>query len=177
MVPEQSEKSIVFKFFGAILILISAFIWGYLSSLTPYKRYKSLLKINSGLLAMENEIRYSSDYIDNILIKVSKIIDFDKLFLTCAEFDKTLSLSDRWKNSVLKDSIPLHLSKEDCEILIMLGAELGMTDRDGQLKNIENSISMLKTMQTNAKEEYQKMSKLKKSLGITIGLFVVIMLL
>lgn len=167
----------MFKFVGAILILVSAFIWGYLSSLTPYRRYKSLLKINAGLLAMENEIRYSSDYIDNILIKVSKIIDFDKLFLTCAESDKTLSLSERWRNSVTEDSVPLHLSKEDCEILIMLGAELGMTDREGQLKNIENTISMLKSMQINSKEEYQKLSKLKKSLGITLGLFVVIMLL
>ena len=167
----------MFKCTGAILILTSAFIWGYLSSLLPYKRYKSLLKINAGLLAMENEIRYSSDYIDNILIKVSRIIDFDKLFLTCAESDKTSSVSERWRNSVIKDSIPLHLSKEDCEILFMLGAELGMTDRDGQLKNLENSISMLKSMQGNAKEEYQKLSKLKKSLGITTGLFIVIMLL
>lgn len=167
----------MFKFFGAILILVSAFIWGYLSSLVPYKRYKSLLKINAGLLAMENEIRYSSDYIDSILIKVSKITDFDKLFLTCAESDKTLSLSERWRNSVIKDSVPLHLSKEDCEILIMLGAELGMTDREGQLKNIENTTTILKSMQKNAKEEYQKLSKLKKSLGITIGLFIVIMLL
>ena len=177
MAPEQSEKFIVFKLTGAILILVSAFLWGYFSSLIPYKRYKSLLKINAGLLALENEIRYSSDYIDNILSKVSRTIDFDKLFLTCAKTDKTLSISQRWKKSVLEDSSSLFLSKEDCEILIMLGAELGMTDREGQLKNIENSISLLKSMQECAKEEYHKMSKLKKSLGITLGLFVVIMLL
>lgn len=172
----QLEKYIVFKLFGAILILISAFSWGYLSSLKPYKRYKNLLKINSGLTAMENEIRFSSDYIDNILKKVAKIIEFDKIFLTCANYDKSLSISKRWQLAVENDYTALNLSKADCEILFMLGAELGMTDREGQLKNIENSISMLKTMQANAKEEYEKMSKLKKGIGITIGLFAVIML-
>ncbi len=176
MVREQSEKFIVFKFLGSILILIATFSMGYLSSIKPYKRHKNLLKINSGLIAMENEIRFSSDYIDDILKRVARIIEFDKIFMTCASYDKQLPISKRWQLAVLNDYSSLNLSKSDCEILIMLGAELGMTDKEGQIKNIENSISMIKTLQDNAKEEYEKMSKLKKGLGIAIGLFAVIML-
>ncbi len=176
MVQAQSETFIVFKLLGSMLILISSFLWGYMSSLKPYKRYKNLLKISQGLMAMENEIRYSSDYIDVVLKRVANTIGFDKLFLSCASYDNSLPISKRWKQSVLNDYKSLELTDADCEILFMLGAELGMTDREGQLKNIENSVGLLKVLQESAKEEYEKMSRLKKGIGITLGLFAVIIL-
>ena len=78
---------------------------------------------------------------------------------------------------MLTDSPLLNLKKEDSEILIMLGHELGMTDREGQLKIIDNLLSSLNTLQTNAKEEYDKKSKLQKGLGISLGLFAIIILI
>ena len=60
------------KLIGALTILISSIFWGFISSQTPYKRYKNLIKIHSCLNTMKNEIRYSSDYIDDVLLRVSK---------------------------------------------------------------------------------------------------------
>ncbi len=164
------------RFIGAALILVSTSVWGFLNSMIPYKRYKNLIKIIAALNAMKNEIRFSSDYIDNVLIKVSLITDFDMIFKTAANIDKALPISARWKKALQEDASSLHLSKEDYEVLAMLGAELGMTDREGQLKNIENTISMLEVLQNSAKEDYENMSKLKKGLGVSVGLFAVIIL-
>ena len=59
----------------------------------------------------------------------------------------------------------------------MFGHELGMTDREGQLKIIDNLLSNLRTSITDAKEEYDKKSKLQKGLGISLGLFAIIILI
>lgn len=164
------------KLIGALIILISSVIWGFASSQIPYKRYKNLIKISSCLNTMKNEIRFSSDYIDNILIRVAKISEFDLLFKTAASFDKSMPISERWKKAVISDAPLLHLSKEDTEALTMFGLELGMTDREGQLKNIESSMSILKTLQQSAKDDYDKTSRLKKGLGVSLGIFTIILL-
>ena len=164
------------KIFGAIMIFLSCTFWGFSSSLVPYKRYKNLIKIMSALNTMKNEIRFSSDYIDEIILKAVKISEFDYIFQTTAEYEKSIPISKRWKDAVLEDYQKLHLNKEDCEALIMFGSELGMTDREGQLKNIENTLAMLATLKESAKEDYEKMSKLKKGLGLSLGLFTIIIL-
>lgn len=147
-----------------------------MSSQIPYKRYKNLLKIISCLNTMKNEIRFSQDYIDDVLIKVSKICEFNFIFKTATTFDKTLPVSKRWKQALICDAPSLKLSSQDFEALISFGAELGMTDREGQLRNIENTMSILNTLQVSAKDEYEKMSKLKKGLGLSLGLFTIILL-
>ena len=65
----------MFKYIGALLIFTSSALIGFNSSLIPLKRYKNLYKISNCFNTMKNEIRYSSDYIDEILKKVSKIND------------------------------------------------------------------------------------------------------
>ena len=176
MARAQLERFTVIKFVGAGIIFISSLFWGFKSSLTPYKRYKNLIKINSCLNTMKNEIRFSSDYIDDVLIRVAKISEFDYLFKTATALYKSIPISERWKKAVTCDAPLLHLSKEDTETLKMFGLELGMTDREGQLKNIENTMSMLETLQSEAKEDYDKTSRLRKGLGVSVGLFTIILL-
>lgn len=166
----------MFKFVGALIIFVSSTLWGLEKALIPLKRYKNLTKIIAFLNAAENEIRFTSDFIDDIFLKVSKIIDFDYIFKTTASCDKSLSLCERWKKAVFEDSPALFLTKEDSEVLIMLGAELGMTDRDGQIKNIENTLCTLEAFRQEAKENYEKTAKLKRGLGISVGLAAIILL-
>ena len=165
------------KYIGAMLIFASTYYWGFRSSLIPYKRYKNLMKINSGFLAMKNEIRYSGDYIDEVLLKTGKVIDFKKIFLTAAQMDKMLPIRKRWEEAVILDSPSLYFNNDDIEILNMFSQELGMTDREGQIKNIEHTVELIKHNINSAKEEYDNMSKLKKGLGISAGLFAIILLL
>ena len=164
------------KFIGAGIIFLSSVFWGFASSQVPYKRYKNLIKISSCLNTMKNEIRFSSDYIDDILIRVAKISEFDYLFKTATAFDKSIPISKRWKEALICDAPLLHLSKEDSEALKMFGLELGMTDREGQLNNIENTISILQSLELSAKDDYDKTSKLKKGLGVSFGLVTIILL-
>ena len=103
----------MFKFIGALLIFSSSTFLGFKNSLIPLKRYKNIYKISNCLNTMKNEIRYSSDFIDDILIKVSKINDFPFIFKTTANIDNEIPVSLRWKKAVLADAPILKLNKED----------------------------------------------------------------
>ena len=165
------------KIVGGFLIVLGTSILGFSASGVNYKRHKNLVKFITGLTAMENEISYTKKPIDEVLIKVSEVIDFKEIFLTTAKMSDEVSLKNRWKRAVLKDSKKLGFTKEDVETILLLGGELGMTDREGQIKNIKHVKKLVDVLQKDAKDEYFKQSKLLKGLGVSVGLFLVILLM
>lgn len=165
------------KFLGAILIFTGSVMLGFFYSYIPYKRYKNLLMVYSGLCSMESEIRFSKSYIDDILLKISKNLKFDYIFKTASDFKKDLPISTRWTLACKKDAKNLYFTNEDIHTISMLSYELGMTDKQGQLNNINHIKSLLNNNINSSYEEYKKQSKLTKSLGICIGLFIIILLI
>ncbi len=166
----------IYKIIGSVLIISGTTVYGLSRALLLYKRYKNLLKISSGLTIMENEINFTCDCMDNILSRISSIIEMNEIFYTASVMSHDITLNQRWKAAVQKDSGSLKLTKHDCEIISLLGAELGMTDRSGQIKNINHIKALIDIQTTEAKEEYDKQSKMIRGLGITAGIFIVIML-
>ncbi len=167
----------IFKITGSVLIVSGTGIFGLLKSVKLHKRYKNLVKLEACFVAMANEISFSNDCIDVILLRVSQICEFNKIFSSVAGLSHDKPLSQRWKESIKNDAQELYLSKSDCEILCMLAGELGMTDREGQLKNIEHIRNLLKQAVNEAYEEYARESKMLKGLGIMAGMFLVILLI
>ena len=88
-----------------------------------------------------------------------------------------IPLKRRWERAVLEDYKKLYLKKEDVETILLLAGELGMTDREGQIKNIKHVKKLVDVLQKEAKDEYFKQSKLLKGLGVSVGLFLVILLM
>lgn len=165
------------KIVGGILIVLGTSILGFSASMMNYKRHKNLIKIIVGLTAMENEISYTKKPIDEVLKRVSEIIDFKEIFLTTAKMSNEIPLKRRWESAVLEDYKKLYLKKEDVETILLLAGELGMTDREGQIKNIKHVKKLTEVLQKEAKDEYFKQSKLLKGLGVSVGLFLVILLM
>lgn len=167
----------LFKITGGVLIILGTSILGFLASGVNYRRHKNLVRFLLGLNAMENEIRYTKNPIDDVLKRVSDITGFEEIFMTATELCDGISIKKRWERAVLKDSKKLCFKKEDIEIILLLGGELGMTDREGQIKNIEHIKKLVRALEKEAKEEYIGQSKLLKGLGVSIGLFLVILLM
>lgn len=166
-----------FKLTGSVLILLGTSIWGFSYSNIYYKRHKNLMRFIVCLTAMENEISFTKQPIEAVLKRVSDITEFKEIFLTASNLSCEMPIKKRWELAVLKDSKRLYFKKCDTEIISMLGGELGMTDRDGQIKNIRHIKKLTENLESEAKEEYQKQSKLLKGLGVSVGLFLVILLL
>lgn len=164
------------KIIGAILIIASTTLYGFVRAGIPDKRHKSLIMIASALELLENEIMFTSDYIDNVFLRIAKLIDSDCLFKTTVSLQEDISAGIRWKKAVLADKDKLCLKNEDCEIISLLASNLGMCDKEGQIKNIQHVKALLQKQINLADEENKKSAKLYKSLGISAGIFAAIIL-
>lgn len=165
------------KLLGAVLIILSTSIYGYYLSLIPQKRYKNLVKILSGIEILENEITFSKDTIDEIFLKVAALIECDCIFKTVATRKDEECLAKRWKRAVYSDREKLCFKLGDCEVISMLGAELGITDVQGQIKNILHIKELLKKQIEESLDEKKKTSRLYKSMGIALGVFASVLLM
>lgn len=164
------------KLFGAVLIIISGAVCGFLRSQIPCRRYKSLRAVYTCLEILENEIDFSLDSIGRIFMRISKLCEMEYIFKTAVELDEEMTVGQRWKRAVDKDSEAMCLKKEDCEIIKLLSQELGTCGREEQIKNIRHVKALLDKQIITAEEDYKKSAKLYKSLGVSGGIFIAILL-
>ena len=90
---------------------------------------------------------------------------------------ENMSAKDGWKKAIHESQDKLNFNKEDFIAIETLGKMLGNTDVDGQVSQIELTEKLIEDQIENAKIEKQKNTKLYKTLGVTVGLTAVILLL
>ena len=90
---------------------------------------------------------------------------------------ENMSAKDGWKKAIEESQDKLSLNKEDFTAIETLGKMLGNTDVEGQVSQIELTEKLIEDQIENAKIEKQKNTKLYKTLGVTVGLTAVILLL
>lgn len=161
---------------GIILIFTGAVLLGYIMAAAPRKRYKNLLKIENGLKILGSEIEYGSGYIDDILVNVGESVGMEGIFKAAAKI-KDKPIARRWSEAVNADKKKLFLSDEDTQLLLMLSPELGMTDKKSQVRAVEHIKKLIDGQIPDAKEEYLTKSRLFKSMGVAVGLFLIVILL
>ena len=70
-----------------------------------------------------------------------------------------------------------YLKEVDIELLKIFGKNLGKLDKNGQVFQLDEVISLIKKQIQNAEEEVKKNGKMYKSLGTIIGAVIVIILI
>jgi stage III sporulation protein AB len=144
-------------------------------------RIKHLERIKKFFLLLEGEIKYSNSGIFEALTKLSKqtsgfLTDF--LGKVAEDIADNQSLKDAWNISVtqiLKNRSKLFDS--DMIIIKEFGESLGITDRETQIKNIENTILQIDSVIQELKKYKNEKCKIFKTLGIVVGAFITILLL
>lgn len=143
-------------------------------------RLKEKVKILNSLEFMFDDIlimvRYKAMTVYDIITELRKKEISDTLsFLKKIEFSSEISFSGNWSSSIDETDMPL--SVEELNLLKSFGSSLGSSDIEGQISTIElykhNFIALYK----KACNDYEKKSKLYKSLGVISGAFIIIMLI
>lgn len=165
------------KLAGAGLIFFAGIFWGLLKSGELVKRERSLRDIKTALNILESEIVFSSHYLKYAFLRISKICGCAGLFSDMSSEIGEFSAAEAWRHALLKNKKELFLKDIDVEILNILGAELGLSDRERQVNNIRHVSLLLEQNLEEAHEEYLKTAKLYRSMGILGGLFLIIILL
>ena len=158
-----------------ILILIVCTYIGIDKAKSFKKREMELKRIKNSLNIFKTKINYTYETIGEIFKEISKLEykDEKNIFLETINFlEKKNDLTLSWDQAVIKCNN--YLNEEDKEILKMLGKTLGKTDKEGQISEIELVSNFLNKQISIAEEVRIKNEKLYRTLGITIGLTIVI---
>lgn len=145
-------------------------------------RVKVLEDIGVALDMFETRVKYTYDTVaDNFkFIAQNMSTDASIIFEDTANKineNNNISAGDAFRETVDSEAVFLELDKEDIEVLKGLGASLGQTDLEGQVKNIILIKSLLAKRLEEAQNYKDKNYKLAKNMGIFAGLVIMLILL
>lgn len=166
---------IILKTIILILIFAISYLIGNMVAKLYSKRVEELEDMKNSLNILQTKIRFSKEPLSKIFKDISNISKNKEIFYKANENMKTMLAGEAWENSI--QTVTTNLKKEDIEIISSLGNMLGKTDSEGQVNQIEEIKELLNIQIQNANIDKQKNEKLYKTLGMTIGLAIVIILI
>lgn len=160
------------KVFLIVSIIFICFILGNKKANSFKEREMELKNIKDAFQIFINKIEYTYSPIAEIFEEISKIVYQDKsnIFqdtINLLKENRQKSISNCFYEAVEKSTNFFH--EDDKEIIKMLGRELGKTNKDGQISEIQVINNFLETQIGRAEEEKVKNVKLYKTLGTIIG--------
>jgi len=166
-----------------IKIIIYSFIFltssgiGLLVSKKYEERVNELKEFKNALNIFKTKIKFTYEPIPEIFAEISNSINSKpgKIFKIASNNMKLLAAGEAW--SIAIDTEFLSINEEDKNILKNLSKLLGQTDIEGQLNQIELTSSFLDKQIEKAESERGKNEKMYRTLGMVIGLAIVIVLM
>jgi stage III sporulation protein AB len=164
--------------FSSLIILCTAAI-GYIFSYEYTERLYQLKNLYLSFQLLETEILYASNPLPIAMQRVGsksgkKINEIFTDTYKILYSKRGYSIEEAWHKAIAQNIKNISLNKEDEEILIDFGKNLGFTDKENQIKNFQLIYLQLKKQQDHAEHLKMKNGKLCKSLGVLIGLAIVI---
>ena len=168
---------IIVKFIFLIFIfLISAFI-GVNIAKKYSLRVKELKQFLHALNIFEEKIKFTYEPVPDVFFDISK--DFQsplkEIFYNASEKMQNMNASEAWEQAI--DESKNNLTNDDKNSIKSLAKMLGRTDLDGQVNEIRLTKQFIKTKIDEAQIEKNKNEKLYRTLGVTFGLTIAIILI
>lgn len=165
---------------GILCIVASTSFCGfYLSSLLE-KRYQQLLVLQYAIQLFETELTFGQTPLGEALQVVSGQVEqpISGLFQQFSEalLSKNIEVEKEWQKVLVRNYAYLALNPSDYALLTRFAEGLGKHDLYTEKKQLENFQTHLCMQCEKAKEKMEKESKMIKSLGVLIGLLLVVIL-
>lgn len=167
----------VIKYLELILILSASTYIGILISKKYLNRVKDLKEMKNALNIFTTKIKFTYQPIPGIFKEMSEKLkpNIANIFLSAANKMENINAGDAWLQALEESNT--NMIKEDIETLKTLSNLLGKVDIEGQVNEIGLVETFLDTQIELAEEEKSKYVKMYKTLGVTIGLALVIILI
>lgn len=143
----------------------------YENRVIELKEFKNILNI------IKTKIKFTYEPLGEIFKQISqdKTTTIEKIFDNMVLQLNIKRVEEAWCNCI--QNADISINQEDKEILKKLGKLLGQTDVDGQVSEIEVTEKFLDMQIIKAEESKKKNQKISKTLGIVVGLVIVIILI
>ncbi|MBR3325399.1 MAG: stage III sporulation protein AB [Clostridia bacterium] len=140
-------------------------------------RVKELKEVQRALHIFEEKIKFTYEPIPDVFEEISKKCreNIGNIFYEASKSMNIMSAGEAWEKAL--DNSNTKLTKEDLDTLKGMAKLLGKTDLDGQVSEIKLTEKFIDTKIEEAEIEKTKNEKLFKTLGITTGLTIVVILI
>lgn len=165
-------KIIIYSF-----IFLSSSAIGILISKKYEDRVNELKEFKNALNMFKSKIKFTYEPIPEIFKQISNSMNSKtgKIFELASYNMKLLTAGEAWNMAI--DTDMLSINEEDKNILKNLSKLLGQTDLEGQVNQIELTSTFLDEQIKKAEKEKVKNEKMYRTLGMVIGLTIVIILM
>lgn len=170
------------KFMGAIIIIFSGIGFGFSKAAKEQKRLEQGIAIKRMLYLLQGEIRYGFTPLPEAILKISTKTDkefrpFLKKVARQLDTHNEESFSKVWEQ-VLEEKLKSVLYEPKFyEILKNMGETIGYLDQQMQERTILLTIEQLDEQIFLIKDQVLKNCKMYRSLGISLSVLIVIILL
>lgn len=173
----QGDNMQIIKYIELVLILGATSYIGVLISKRYLNRVIELKEMKNALNIFATKISFTYEPIPEIFMEISRKIknNIGDIFYTASKKMNEQNAGTAWIQALEGSST--NMNKEDINVLKGLSNLLGKVDLEGQIGEIKLVEKFLDTQINKAEEDKLKYSKMYKSLGITIGLAIVIILI
>jgi len=160
-----------------IAIILATVQIGRVIALGYTNRYKELKECKLALSILQTNIEYTMKPVAEIFQEIAKKVKppIATVFQTAAEKMKQQTAGKAWEEAF--EQVGTNLKKEDIATMKSLGNLLGKTDIEGQVKEIQLVHHFLDTQIQEAQMEKNKNTKLYNTLGVVVGMTIVILLI
>lgn len=168
---------ILIKYTSIFLVFIVTFLIGYLISKKYSNRVMELKEIQIFLDILENKIKFTYEPLKEIFLQMNNLVkgNIGNLVHEIENKLETDNAEIAWEKAIKNSKN--NLEQEDIQILENLFKMLGKTDKEGQVSQIELAKTFITTQIKKAEKNEEKNAKLYKTLGATVGLALVIILI
>lgn len=165
-------KIIIYSF-----IFLSSSLIGILISKKYENRVNELKEFKNALNIFKTKIRYTYEPIPDIFMEISENINsnISNVFYEAACKMDVLAAGEAWGLALKMED--LNINEEDKNVLFNLSKLLGKTDLQGQISSIEMTEDFLEEQIRKAQNLRNKNEKLYRTLGMILGLAIVIILM
>lgn len=170
------------KMAGAVCILLSCGMLGFIKGTEIKKRLYNLLFLQRIMLMLKSEIEYGRSELQEAFLNISERVEEPYSEWLSVLAKKLISreegkLQVLWRESIEEYLGGIGIHSEEKKELTELGAQLGFMDKTLQTEAIHLYINCLEMHIRSAREEQAGKIKLCNCLGVMSGIFIIVILL
>jgi stage III sporulation protein AB len=170
------------KLIGAALVLFAGTMIGFVQAARFAERPRQIRHLLHALQRLETEIGYGQTPLPDALRRVALVLPppLSGMFADIASELRSEhggTVSESWERVLAGNWSSTSMRNAELEALLRLGASLGGSGREDQLKHVRLAVLQLQDEEANARDEQQRYEKLCRSLGVLGAALVVILML
>ncbi len=164
------------KILGSVLIVAACFCMGYRLSIKEKLRLEELVYFKAAITKILSELEHSRSTFCEALTSANADGN-DILSSVYNAVKNNNSVKTAWKYAFEENANDCYMTREDIERIAAMGEGFNSSDIDLQKKYAADCIEYINSQEKIIAEKFERDKKVYRSVSVSVGLFIVLLLL